>query len=352
MPAAIHTPRVNNNDDFVRFSRTFVEAGAAVKTGDPVAEIETDKATFTVESERDGYLLGFVQPLGEMIAVGSVLGWIGDLPGETIPNGHAAAAVPVTGAEPTLKAALLLAKFGMSAASVPASGARLSAQDVMDYAAKRPSAELSPGERHTLTAAERGMLRTVSWHGQQAVPGYVEIEYPAAPWDRYAEAFQSKHKLLLSPLLALMAWRLVELAKTNPKLNSTISGDERLQYAAINLGFTLQAAGNLYLLSVKDADTLEEKPFVDAMSLLMRQGMKGKLTASQTGGVTIGFSSMARWKVTRHMPILAPFTSLMVAHAQGPGPLATLGATYDHRVLTGGEVAAALQMLSSPPVGY
>jgi hypothetical protein len=48
------------------------------------------------------------------------------------------------------------------------------------------------------------------------------------------------------------------------------------------------------------------------------------------------------------MPILAPYTSLMVAHAADDGQLASLGATYDHRVLTGGEVAAALQALSRP----
>jgi hypothetical protein len=60
---------------------------------------------------------------------------------------------------------------------------------------------------------------------------------------------------------------------------------------------------------------------------------------------------MARWKVTRHMPILAPYTSLMVAHTHGTDQLASLGATYDHRVLTGGEVAAALQGLSRPGTG-
>jgi hypothetical protein len=88
--------------------------------------------------------------------------------------------------------------------------------------------------------------------------------------------------------------------------------------------------------------------FVDMLSSLMRQGMKGKLTADQTGGVTVGFSSMARWKVMRHMPILAPYTSLMIAHTHETDHIASLGATYDHRVLTGGQVAAALQALSRP----
>ena len=145
MPVAIHTPRVNNNDDYVRFSQIFVSAGTAVRTGDPIAEIETDKATFTVEAERDGYLLGFVQPLGEMIAVGSVLGWMGDSPEEAIPAGEATGSGPIVSAEPTLKATLLLAKMGLNASDIPASGERLSAQDVLNYAQRNPPARPRAG---------------------------------------------------------------------------------------------------------------------------------------------------------------------------------------------------------------
>jgi pyruvate/2-oxoglutarate dehydrogenase complex dihydrolipoamide acyltransferase (E2) component len=362
MQVAIYTPRVNNNDDFVRFGQTFISVGAAVRTGDPIAEIETDKATFTVEAEHDGYLLGFVQPLGEMIAVGSVLGWMGDSADEAIPYGEAAGTGSPVNAEPTLKATLLLAKFGLNASDVPVSGERLSAQDVLNYAHKRrltgsiavpsseeeASPELPAGDRRRLTAIEQGMVKTVSWHRDSAVPGYVEIQYSTEPWQRYAEAFQSEHKLLLNPVLALMAYRLVQLAREYPNLNATIRGEDRYQYASINLGFALQSGDNLYLLSLKDSDKLEEKPFVDTLSLLMRHGTKGRLTADQTGGVTVGFSSMARWKVARHMPILAPYTSLMVAHAHETDQMASLGATYDHRVLAGGQVAAALHALSRP----
>ena len=55
--------------------------------------------------------------------------------------------------------------------------------------------------------------------------------------------------------------------------------------------------------------------------------------------------------VEKVVPILAPYTSLMIAHAHGTDQLASLGATYDHRVLTGGDVAAALQALSRPSIG-
>jgi pyruvate dehydrogenase E2 component (dihydrolipoamide acetyltransferase) len=367
MPIAIHTPRINNNDDFVRFSYVHCEPGSRVSKGDPIAEIETDKATFTVEAEDAGYVLGFVQPVGEMIPVGSVLAWLGSSPDEAIPASAGADGSIGTTAEPSLKAALLLAKSGLTSTDVPASGERLTARDVLAYIQRRnpggPAAEpppqraaeavpdIAPGRRVPLTVIERGMLKTVLWHRDSAVPGYVEIEYETGAWEQYAAAFQQQHQLLMSPSLALMAYRLVQLARENPKLNCTIAGEGRHQYRTINLGFTLQSGTRLSLLCVRDAGSLGAREFVDALGVLMRQGMKGKLTPAETSEITISFSSMSRWQVVRHVPVLPPYTSLIVAHAYGRNGTAALGASYDHRVLTGGEVAAVLRALSTPGEG-
>ena len=193
------------------------------------------------------------------------------------------------------------------------------------------------------------MLQTVLWHRDSAVPGYVEIMYQTRPWEEYAKAFQDRYNLLLSPLLSLMAHSLVRLAVENPKVNSTIVADHLYHYANVNLGFTLQSGSNLYLLSAKEAEKLDEKVFVDALGVLIRHGTKGKVPPEGTGNVTVSFSSMSRWQVSRHLPVLAPYTSLMIAHAHEVDGTAYLGATYDHRVLSGGDVAVVLRKLSRPP---
>jgi pyruvate/2-oxoglutarate dehydrogenase complex dihydrolipoamide acyltransferase (E2) component len=202
-----------------------------------------------------------------------------------------------------------------------------------------------------LTVVERGMLKTVTWHRDSAVAGYVEVEYPTADWDDHAAAFQRQHQLLMSPLLPLMAFRVVQLARDTPRVNSTMVDDARHEYETINLGFTVQSGTRLSLVSVRDAGRLSAKAFVDALGELMRQGMKGKLTAAMTSEITLSFSSMARWQVVRHVPVLPPYTSLIVAHTHPRDGIAALGASYDHRVLTGGEVAAFLRALSRPDQG-
>jgi pyruvate/2-oxoglutarate dehydrogenase complex dihydrolipoamide acyltransferase (E2) component len=364
MPTAITTPRINNNDDLVRFSQILSPPGSAVQKGDPIAEIETDKATFTIEADESGYILEFVQPLGEMIPVGSVLVWLGSSPEEAIPAAENSAAATVAHGEPTLKATILLTRFGLNASEVPATGERLTAQEVLDFAQRRnlqshgqgisvePEAvPLAPGETLALSISERAMLKSVLWQRQSAVPGYVEIEYDTRAWDEYANAYQHEHNMLLSPLLPLMAWRLAQLAGENPKLNCTIVGDKLHHYNVVNLGFTLQSEARLSLLSVRDAAKLSMRQFVERLVTLMRQGMKGKLTPEETTGITTSFSSMARWQVSRHIPVLPPYTSLIVAHAHSRNGVAALGGAYDHRVLMGGEVAVALRSLSEPPKG-
>jgi len=368
MAFPIRTPRVNNNDDVVRLSAILVtEPGTPVRSGDPVFEVETDKATFSVEADRECYFLTSLHAVGDMVEVGSVLGWMGDRPDDAVPatTSSPAPASAEPRQDPTVKAAMLLAEYGLRADQVPATAARLLASDVEAYiaanklkplatktsssredAAMRPEAQADVAD---LNALERAMLRTVSWHRDHAVPGYVEVAYETAPWEEYADRFQKEHRLLLSPLLGLMAFRLIALIQKNPKLNATIHDGRKHLYSSINIGFTIQSGEALYLAVLPSVEELTEKDFVQRLVDLQKQAMKGRLEPTQTRGATIAFTSMARWGVVRHQPVLPPHTSLMVAHAAAVNGVAALGATYDHRLLTGADAASALNLLKQPP---
>lgn len=366
MAKSIFTPRVNNNDDTVRVAHLYVEPGTFVKAGDMVADVETDKATFTVEAEEEGYLLAFNAAKGDTVAVGSLLAWLGATHDEQLPeasaNGHRPEPASESGGT-SLKAAILLAQYGIEAAKVPREGARLSAADVERYIAKsgaqsrfqrglgvrpegaRPAAKaavLPEGSSVALTPQERGMLRTVEWQQREAVAAYVEIAYEEGRWAEYAQQFQAQQKLLVSPLLPLMAWRLVTIAKQRRIANSTMQAGARYEYDHVNIGFTVQAGEDLYVAVVQQADTLDELAFVRRLGELQRAAMKKSLRPQDAEGATIAFSSMARWGASRHVPVLLPYTAMMVAHTAGRDGVAHLGATYDHRVLTG---AAAVQVL-------
>ena len=369
MPTPLYTPRLNNNDDSVRFLEFLVAPGTYVKRGDPVADLETDKAAFSVEADRDGFVLGFCFEAGDTIAVGSVLAWIGTTATEAVPT--ATPAVPrgpagTRSGTPTLKAAILLSLYGLVGRDVPASGERLLAADVEKYISTRgsiratrssatshsaaaPSTPPEPGRTIQLSPPARGMLRTVSWHKSDAVPGYLEMSWDTTAWVEYAGVFQKHRGLLFNPLLSLLAWRLARAAVTQPLVNSTIFAEQRWLYDHVNLGFTVQAGPNLTVVVVREAETLDQGAFVSKLTDLQRRAMRNSLRPEETCGATIGFSSMARWPITRHVPVLLPNTAIMIAHAATSLQNACIGATYDHRVLNGGDAVNVLRTMTLTP---
>jgi len=111
----------------------------------------------------------------------------------------------------------------------------------------------------------------------------------------------------------------------------------------------VQTDTSLYLAVVERGDAMSCREFVDRLTQLQRGAMAHRLRPNESSGATVSFSSMARWNVTRHMPVLPPYTSLIVSHAApGADGRGVLGATYDHRVLTGQDALAAIQRVSRP----
>jgi pyruvate dehydrogenase E2 component (dihydrolipoamide acetyltransferase) len=364
MLKAIRTPRINNNDDSVRLVHVAIDVGSEVRTGDLVAEVETDKANFSVESEEAGFVLAICHKVGEEISVGSVLLWLGDSPNETAPTNGVVAGTPQTdGTGASLKARLLLRQYNLDESLIPRAGDRLTAEDVEKYlrskdltvpeATTREDACDVPavsGKTQDLNPEERGMLRTVLWHRDSAVPGYVELAYDARTWVEYAAAFQKSQRLMFDPLLSLLAFRLVGLGREHSRLNSTIAGASRYLYDHVNLGFTVQSGATLYMVVVQNAESMTEKEFVDKLMALQRAAMKKSLRSEETTGATLAFASMARWSIARHIPVLPPHVSFIAAHVGTASDGSShLGATYDHRVLTGFDVAQLLWKLSRPP---
>ena len=374
MAHPVHTPRVNNNDDTVQLITLKVAAGDRVTVGQLLAEVETDKSVSDIEAEHDGYVLRVDCEVDQTIDVGSIMMWLGDSADEQAPEPVTAAAPTapaVAAGAATAKARALLRRYGLDAGQVDGEGGRLKASDVERHVAAhgltavdhgqtpagaaavgvasepRPQVE---GELRALSLEERGMLHTVNWHRDHAAATYLEMEYDPAPWAAHAAAYAAEHRLMMSPLLPLLALRLVELAAADPRLNATLVDGKRYEYTDVNLGFTVQAGQTLYLTVIREAQRLDAPGFLNALGEVQRHAMAHKLSVAESQGATIGFSSMARWQVSRHIPILAPNTALMVAHAAPKGrDRAVLGATYDHRVISGFDTARLLQQLVTPP---
>src|SRR3954454_5335436 len=81
MATDVTMPRLSDSMEEGTILKWIVEEGGEVKRGEPLCEIETDKANMTYEADTDGVLLQIVVQEGETVALGEVIAKVGE-PGE------------------------------------------------------------------------------------------------------------------------------------------------------------------------------------------------------------------------------------------------------------------------------
>jgi pyruvate dehydrogenase E2 component (dihydrolipoyllysine-residue acetyltransferase) len=81
-------PRLSDSMEEGTVLKWLVEEGGEVKRGEPLVEIETDKANMTYEADTDGTLIEIVAQEGDTLAIGEPIARIGE-PGEAGGNGKA-----------------------------------------------------------------------------------------------------------------------------------------------------------------------------------------------------------------------------------------------------------------------
>ena len=78
MAVEIHVPELGESVADATVGRWLKQEGEAVKSGEALVELETDKINFEVEAEQDGVLESISKGEGETVGVGEVIGTIGE----------------------------------------------------------------------------------------------------------------------------------------------------------------------------------------------------------------------------------------------------------------------------------
>jgi len=86
MATDVTMPRLSDSMEEGTILNWIVSEGDEVKRGEPLVEIETDKANMTYESDTDGTLIEIVAGEGDTLPIGEVIARIGE-PGEASSNG-------------------------------------------------------------------------------------------------------------------------------------------------------------------------------------------------------------------------------------------------------------------------
>jgi pyruvate dehydrogenase E2 component (dihydrolipoamide acetyltransferase) len=90
MASDVTMPRLSDSMEEGTVLKWLVDEGGEVKRGEPLVEIETDKANMTYDADADGTLIEIVAQEGDTLAIGEVIARIGEA-GEAGSNGKPAA---------------------------------------------------------------------------------------------------------------------------------------------------------------------------------------------------------------------------------------------------------------------
>jgi pyruvate dehydrogenase E2 component (dihydrolipoamide acetyltransferase) len=103
MATKVHMEALSPTMEEGRLVKWTKHEGDPVKSGDTLAEVETDKAVMELVARADGQLLKVMVPEGTTVPVGNVVAWIGK-PGEKVDGDGAAAPAPKSAPQPEQRA--------------------------------------------------------------------------------------------------------------------------------------------------------------------------------------------------------------------------------------------------------
>jgi pyruvate dehydrogenase E2 component (dihydrolipoamide acetyltransferase) len=366
--------------------------GESVTKGEPLLEVETDKAVMEIESPGAGVLAGIKVQAGTEVPVGRTIAWIVG-PGEVPPADEvgiesgrkmtAAATSPAiqsatatSSAAPSAaslkispKARRLASERGVNLADVRGSGAggEILASDVLAAAESRavpPPATIETGSPISRLMAER---TTQSW---TTVPHFFvvrEVDAGAlneargklgAEIEKSRIEKSSALKLTHTDLLVALVARVLQ---KHPRMNASWAGAGVRSNAAINVGVAMAVGDGVVAPVIPNADKATLGEIAEQRRDLAERARGGKLRPSDLAGGTFTISNLGMFGVDAFTAIIIPpqaailavgrIADRVVPIAAGPDfrpgirPMMTLTLSSDHRVVDGARAAEFLRDL-------
>jgi pyruvate dehydrogenase E2 component (dihydrolipoamide acetyltransferase) len=363
------------------------QEGDRVSKGEPLLEIETDKAVVEVEAPADGILAGIKAAVGADIPVGQTIAWI-LAPGEATPvdsattapaaraGSHAKAEPSHAASDPSAaaadapspktkispKARRLAKELGVDLSAVRGSGpgGEILASDVQ--AASTPAApEKKSGRIEVPSSLGRIMAErtTQSW---TTVPHFfVTREIEAAALNEYRESIvaqiESSHQVRITHTDLLVALTARVLLK-HPRLNASWSAEGIRLHDYVSMGIAIAVDDGVVATVIRNAHSISLPEMSIQRRDVSERARAGKLRPADITDATFTISNLGMYQVDEFSAIITPpqaailavgsIADRVVAVNGQPAvrPMMTLTLSCDHRAADGARAAMFLNDLA------
>ena len=365
--------------------------GDAVKTDEPLVELETDKVTLEVNAPSSGVLAKIsIQP-GATVTVGTLLGEIAAGSGAAS-SAPAAPAAPAANdaAKPAAAPSSASINTGTAPAAPDASGpaarkmmsdnnidpsavsgtgkdGRVTKEDVINHQsapkapAAAPAAPRATGpreERVKMTKLRQVISRRLKEAQNTAaiLTTFNEVDMGAvmALRNEYKDVFEKKHGVKLG-FMSFFVKAAVNALKEIPAVNAEINGDDIIYKNYYDISVAVSTPQGLVVPVVRDCDTKSMSQIEKDIGALGVKGKEGKLTMEEMTGGTFTITNGGTFGSLMSTPIInPPQVGILGMHKiqQRPmvmkdgkieaRPMMYIALSYDHRIIDGREAVTFL----------
>ncbi|HPF57686.1 MAG TPA: 2-oxoglutarate dehydrogenase complex dihydrolipoyllysine-residue succinyltransferase [Candidatus Competibacteraceae bacterium] len=382
------------------------KSGEAVKRGENLVDLETDKVVLDIPAPADGVLGQILRQEGEIVTTGDTIAILEE--GAAQPVAEMSAAAPAPAAVPAAPAApvtseadieglspavrRLAAEHGLDVAKIPGSGrnGRVTKADVLAYieaqkqgrpmaapaaapapvpvaapalAAAPSTAPLPPDAQGRLEQrvpmtrlrariAER-LLMAKNSTAMLTTFNEINMKPVMDLRSRYKDQFEKVHNVRLG-FMGFFVKAVIEALKRYPAVNGSIDGNDVVYHGYYDIGIAVSSPRGLVVPILRDADQMSLADIEKAIGEFGQKAKDGTLTVEEMTGGTFTITNGGVFGSLMSTPILNPPQSgILGMHATRDRPVAENGQvvirpmmyvahSYDHRIIDGREAVTFL----------
>jgi pyruvate dehydrogenase E2 component (dihydrolipoamide acetyltransferase) len=359
--------------------------GDAISKGEPLLEVETDKAVVEIEATADGVLAGVKSQEGDVVPVGVTIAWIvapGEKPPADSPTStpsarkmteaastavnegqvRPGAAVKETEgprAQVSPKARRLAKEKGVDLSKVKGTGpdGTITGEDVLAAAATTSTASglaTAPAVSSSLSSIARLMAERTTQSWTQVPHFFLVRDLDATALVQLREK-KGRDQVTITDLLVALTARVL---KKHPKLNASWVGNAIQFNPSINISLAMAVTDGVVGAVIPNADSALLPAIAQQRKELTERARGGRLKPSDVAGGTFTITNLGMYNVDAFNAIILPpqaailavgrISDRVVAVDGQPAvrPMMTLTLSGDHRVVDGAQAAVFLNDLA------
>ena len=344
MPVEVVMPKLGLTMESGTIARWMKQAGDAVRAGEPLVEVATDKINYEVECPADGTLASTAGNDGEEFPCGAVIGTIAVEDDASPAASHNGAARIV--ASPAARKLARERDVPLAALRGTGPRGRITMTDVLTHAEQRPASRpAAAASAPAVPSDRRAIFRKMTDVGTlplAQVETVVDVEAVRALMQRRGDFRWT----------AFVVYAVSRLLHAHPVMRTDASTGA--PFARVNVGVAADTPQGLIVPVVRDADALPLAAIEAEIVRLANRARDGALTVDEVGGACFSISNVGPQGIERVSPLPDPPQTAILGvgavtqrAAVRDGALAvawmmTCVVSFDHRYVDGAPAARFL----------